>query len=56
MGFPKISGTSLGVSIIRATIFWGLYWGPLDKGDYDTKFRASGSGPEFKVYGFGLRA
>ena len=25
MGFPKIRGTLLGVSIIRIVIFWGLY-------------------------------
>ena len=25
--FPKITGTILGVPIIRIVIFWGLYWG-----------------------------
>ena len=29
MGFPKIRGVSLGVPIIRITVFWGLYWDPL---------------------------
>ena len=32
--FPKIRGTFLGVPIIRAIIFWGLYWGPLVLGNY----------------------
>ena len=26
--------TILGVPIIRAIIFWGLYWGPLILGNY----------------------
>ena len=26
-GFPKISGTLLGVPIIRTIVYWGLYWG-----------------------------
>ena len=29
MGFPKIRGTFLGVHIIRAIVYLGLYWGPL---------------------------
>ena len=29
-GFPKIRGTLLGVPIV----FWGLYWGPLNLGNY----------------------
>ena len=32
--FPKIRGTILGAPIIRARIFWGLYWGPLIWGNY----------------------
>ena len=32
--FPRISGTSLGVPIIRPIIFWGLYWGPPILGNY----------------------
>ena len=29
LGCPKIRGTNLGgVSMIRAIIAWGLYWGP----------------------------
>ena len=32
--FPKIRGTILGAPIIRAIIFWGLYWGPLILGNY----------------------
>ena len=27
-------GTILGVPIIRITLFWGLYWGPLILGNY----------------------
>ena len=33
-GFPKIRGTFLGVPIIRAIVFWGLYRGPLVLGNY----------------------
>ena len=33
-GFPKITGTLLGVPIIRTIIFWGLYWGSLILGNY----------------------
>ena len=29
LGFPRIRGTVLGVSIIRIILFWDLYWGPL---------------------------
>ena len=32
-GFPKIGDTSLGVLLIRTTVFWGLYWGPLILGN-----------------------
>ena len=32
-GFPKMSGTILGVPIIRIVTFWGLYWGPLILGN-----------------------
>ena len=30
----KIRGTILGVPIIRTIVFWGLYWGPLNLGNY----------------------
>ena len=33
-GFPKITGAILGVPIIRAIVYWGLYWGPLILGNY----------------------
>ena len=33
-GLPKISGTILGVPIIRTTVFWGLYWGLPILGNY----------------------
>ena len=33
-GFPKIRCTTLGVPIIRTTVFWGLYWGPPILGNY----------------------
>ena len=33
-GFPKSRGTSLGVPMIRIIIFGGLYWGPLNLGNY----------------------
>ena len=33
-GFPKIRGTFMGVPIIRTTVYWGLYWGPLILGNY----------------------
>ena len=32
--FPKIRGTLLGVLIIRVTVYWGLYWGPIILGNY----------------------
>ena len=28
-GFPKVRDTSMGVTIIRNIISWGLYWGPI---------------------------
>ena len=34
MGLSQIRGTILGVTIILAIVFWGLYWGPLILGDY----------------------
>ena len=30
---PKITGTILGVPVIRTIAFWGLYWGPLILGN-----------------------
>ena len=33
-GFPKIRGTFLGVPIRRIIVFWCLYWGPLNSGNY----------------------
>ena len=33
-GFPKIRGTILGVPIIRTIVLSGLYWGPLNLGNY----------------------
>ena len=33
-GFPKISGTILGVPIIRIIVCWGLFWGPPILGNY----------------------
>ena len=33
-GFPKIRGTFLGVPVIRTIVFWGLYGGPLNLGNY----------------------
>ena len=33
-GFPKIGGTILGVPIIRTIVFWDLYWGPPNLGNY----------------------
>ena len=33
-GVPKISGTLLGVPIIRIMLFWGLYWGPPIQGNF----------------------
>ena len=39
--FPKIRGTFLGVPIIRAIVFWGLYWGPpLFLGNYNLSYSA----------------
>ena len=38
-GFPKIRGTILGVPIIRIIIFWGLYWGPPNSGNYQIRGR-----------------
>ena len=33
--FPKIIGIPLWVvPIIRTIVFWGLYWGPLNLGNY----------------------
>ena len=32
--FPKITGTLLGVPIIRTIVFWSLYWGLLILGNY----------------------
>ena len=34
-GFPKISGTFLGVPMRRTIAFWGLYWGPCILGNYN---------------------
>ena len=34
MGFPIIRGTHLGIPIIRAIVFWGLYWVSLLLGNY----------------------
>ena len=34
LGFPKIRATFLGVPIIRAIVYWGLYWGTLIWGNY----------------------
>ena len=39
-GSPYITGTILGVPILRITIFWGLYWGP----PYLGKLPLGGSG------------
>ena len=33
-GFPKIRGTILGVPVMRAIVFWGLYRVPLIFGNY----------------------
>ena len=33
-GFPTIRGTILGVPLIRARVFGGIYWGPLILGNY----------------------
>ena len=33
-GFSKIKGTIVGVPIIRTIVFWGLYWSPLNLGNY----------------------
>ena len=35
-GFPKIRGTILGVPLIRAIVYWGLYLGPPILGNYQT--------------------
>ena len=32
--FPKLGGTILGVPLIRTMVFWGLYWGPPNLGNY----------------------
>ena len=34
LGFPKLRGTFLGAPIIKTTVYWGLYWGPLILGNY----------------------
>ena len=34
MGVSQKYGTILGVSIVRAIVFGGLYWGPLILGNY----------------------
>ena len=31
---PKNRGTFLGVPILRAIVFWGVYWGPLVLGEH----------------------
>ena len=31
---PKITGTFLGVPIIRTIVYWGLYWGTPILGNY----------------------
>ena len=31
---PKNRGTFLGVPILRAIVFWGVYWGPLILGEH----------------------
>ena len=51
-GFPKIKGTFLGVPIMRAIVFWGLYWGPLILGNYQIEDPQCGPpsrrrGPQF---------
>ena len=28
--FPKITGTSLGIPVIKTIVYWGLYWGTLN--------------------------
>ena len=43
-GCLKIRGTYLGVPIIRTTVFWGLYWGPLILGNYHLGLRYWGLG------------
>ena len=32
--FPKVMGTVLEVPMIRAIVYWGLYWGTLSLGNY----------------------
>ena len=49
-GFPKVRGTFFGVPIMRITIFWGLYWGPLILGNYQLKNLWGGRG----AWGLGL--
>ena len=44
LGFPKIGGTILGVSIIRTIVYWGLNWGPLILGKYHIAPRLLGLG------------
>ena len=33
-GFTEVSGTILGVPIVRTIVYWGLYRGPLILGNY----------------------
>ena len=40
-GFPEIRGTTLGVPIMRTIVFLGLYWGPLNLGNYHINQLAS---------------
>ena len=35
-GFPKLGVPFLGVPMIRTIVFWGLYWGPLILGKYQS--------------------
>ena len=48
-GFPKIRGTPLGVPIIRTIVFWGLYWGPLNLGNYHIVKGLKGFPEEIRV-------
>ena len=54
LGFPKSRGTLLGLPIIRITIFWGLYWGPLIFGKLPFR-RVGVSSLRFRAKGLELR-
>ena len=39
-GFPKIRVTFLGAPIVRAMVYWDLYWGPPIQGNDQMAFAA----------------